>query len=224
MTARSGVGAGAVSCGFDGRASADRTAGAVRGARVVRTRRLVDAIEAHHAATQDRIRGSTRPPAGRSCSDGGYRRRARGRRAASDASTAPRSSTALAALAGSSRRATTSSSSSCTSGSSRSDASSARRSRIGRQAEHLVHQVAPAALGQQALGLDERAVLGQLAPRAPRRRSPRTASVLTIGTRQPPSAGASESTPRISRTIVSRQRVVGLVDHDDVGDLHHARP
>ena len=39
--------------------------------------------------------------------------------------------------------------------------------------------------------------------RAPRRPRRATASVLTIGTRQPPSAGASESTPRISRTIVS---------------------
>ena len=83
-------------------------------------------------------------------------------RAASDASIAPRARTALAALAGSSRRATTSSSSAWTSGSSCIEASSARRRRAVASPSTSLQQVVAAALAQQALGLDERAVLDQL--------------------------------------------------------------
>ena len=92
----------------------------------------------------------------------------------------------------------------------------------GAQAEDLVAQVAPAALGERALGLRCRLRWASSCSTSASTPSPRTASVLTIGTRQP-RCGASERTPRISRTIVSVSGMVGLVDDDDVGDLHDPR-
>ena len=67
--------------------------------------------------------------------------------------------------------------------------------------EHLVAQVAPAALGERALA-SMNARCSSSFSTSSSTPSPRAASVLTIGTRQP-RCGASDSTPRISRTIVS---------------------
>ena len=152
------------------------------------------------------IRHRRRPPAGPVC-----RRRRRGRRTGSSAKTiacAPvitgaayaaspaskRSRIVLAALAGSSRRPTTSSSSAgvlVVLGQALLQARDAGGRCTG---QDLVEPVAPAALGERALLDDEAPVSIELLDQrlvAP----PRTASVLTIGTRQP-RCGASESTPR----------------------------
>ena len=107
-----------------------------------------------------------------------------------------------AAVAGSSRRATTSSSSSWTAGSSCSEASSARRSRCvaipSTSASRLRRRRSssrPSSTTKARCSASRSASSSTPSPRA--------ASVLTIGTRQPGSGGASERTPRISRTIVS---------------------
>ena len=87
------------------------------------------------------------------------------------ASAFERSRIVVAALAGSSSRETTRSSSSWTAG------SSSRRLQLAPHPvrgdrQHLVHQVAPAALGQRSLLLDVGPVLGQLLRPAPPRPPP----------------------------------------------------
>ena len=76
---------------------------------------------------------------------------------------------------------------------------------VGAERQHLAAQVAPAALGQRALLLDERAVRVELLDELRHAASPCSASVRTIGTRhaESPCEAPSESTLLISRTIVS---------------------
>jgi hypothetical protein len=91
----------------------------------------------------------------------------------------------------------------------------------GGEREHLVAQVAPAALGERALGLDVRAVLvepgDELLDAGAARR-------LGLDDRHAPAAlrREAEHAADLAHHRVG-QRMVGLVDDDDVGDLHHAR-
>ena len=108
----------------------------------------------------------------------------------------------MAAVAGSSWRATTSSSSSANVGVGVELLLQAAAQAEGADRDDLAAQVALAALGQRALLLDVARGARRASRPARRRPRPRAASVLTIGTRQP-RWGASDRTPRISRTIVS---------------------
>src|SRR4051812_39358842 len=91
-----------------------------------------------------------------------------------------------------------------------------------RQREHLGAQVAPAALGQRALGLDERPVLVELLHE---RLDALAADGLGLQDRHAPAALDRRRERQHATDLAHHrvgQRVVGLVDHDDVGDLHHA--
>ena len=142
------------------------------------------------------------------------------RYAASPASN--RSRIVLAALAGSRRRATTSSSSSANSSSSARRSSRPRRRRKVQSAEDLVAQVAPAALGERALLHDVLAVVVELLDEL---LDALAADGLGLDDRHAPAAlrREREHAADLAHHRVG-QRVVGLVDDDDVGDLHDPRP
>ena len=140
-------------------------------------------------------------------------------RAASRVSIAPRARIVLAALAGSIRRSTTASSSSATSGSSCQRRLQGASQPHRRQAEHLVAQVAAAALGQRPLRLDERAVLVELLQQLLHALA---AHRLGLDDRDVPALLRRQRQHALDLPHHRvGERVVGLVDDDHVRDLHH---